>query len=220
MSRSPVVSWREALCDSELDTMAKCVGFVISRYMNAAGVGYPGKETIRRGASVKSVRTVDEAVGRIKAAGFLDVRVSKGGRAKDGRGIPNLYRVTLPTPQPTAGLTPHEDAGITPQTSTGFEADNPANIDAEPRSGTAKNPAARRGGSSNRNRKATSAAADNATPWIPELWRYTGVRLVNGSHSRQHVYDPLGTEKPPADWTRPKPTPGEVFAARKERGLA
>jgi hypothetical protein len=166
------------------------------------------------------VRTVDEAVGRLAKAGFLDVRVSKGGRAKDGRDIPNLYRVTLPTPQPGAGLTPQEDAGITPQMSTGFEADNPAKNDAEPRSGTAKNPAARRGGSSNRNRKATSTPADNGTPWIEDLWSYTGARQVYNGRAPHFVYDPLGKDKPLPDWPHPKPTRDEILAALKERGLA
>lgn len=46
-----------------------------------------------------------------------------------------------------------------------------------------------------------------------ELARYTGCRQVRGTHGTGHVYDPLGTDKPPPDWKHGYPSRDEVEAA-------
>jgi hypothetical protein len=46
-----------------------------------------------------------------------------------------------------------------------------------------------------------------------ELARYTGCRLVRGSHGASHVYDVLGTDKPPNDWPHEPPSRREVETA-------
>ena len=220
MSRGPVIRWREELSDSGLDTMAKAVGFVISIDMNASGVGYPGKERIRRRASVKSLRTVDAAVLRLEAAGFLTVKRSHGWHA-------NVYTATLPTPQRAAGSTPQQDAGITPQDAAGFDDENPANDDVKPRNSRRQTPqlAAGEVGSStrkpSRRAHAREAADKRQSQWVEDLGSYTGARQVYNGRAPHFVYDPLGKDNPRAagitDWPYPKPTREEIRAALDAR---
>jgi hypothetical protein len=99
--------WRNAICDSELDSTAKHVAHVLSRYMNAGGVTFVGKPTVARAASL-SVRAVDGAINRLERARFLLVDRRKGGR-------PNHYCAAVPNPAADAGLTPQEVRGSTPQ---------------------------------------------------------------------------------------------------------
>ena len=94
--------WRDAIRDSGLDRTAKLVAHTLSSYMNGAGDTFVGKETVRTGASLSSVRTVDEAVNRLERAGYLNVRRSTGGRK-------NHYIAT--TPQPVAGFAAIDPAG-------------------------------------------------------------------------------------------------------------
>jgi hypothetical protein len=46
-----------------------------------------------------------------------------------------------------------------------------------------------------------------------ELRRFTGCKRVRGSHGLGYKRDPLGTDKPPADWPHEPPTKAEVAAA-------
>jgi hypothetical protein len=92
--------WRVAIRDSELDCTAKHVGHVISTYMNGAGVTFVGKETIAKGAGLKSVRAVDNAIDRLEDAGLLTIRRSRGRH-------PNHYLAS--TPHPDAGFNPASD---------------------------------------------------------------------------------------------------------------
>lgn len=48
--------------------------------------------------------------------------------------------------------------------------------------------------------------------------RYTGCRERSGTHGVSHALDPLGTDKPPADWPHKKPTQEEIQAAIAENG--
>jgi hypothetical protein len=81
---SLVVHWRNTLRDCDLDRTAKLVGFVISTYMDGAGVARVGKTTIAKGASLghnpgnnpgqrRGNTAVDTAVDRLEAAGLLIV---------------------------------------------------------------------------------------------------------------------------------------------------
>lgn len=110
--------WRQAICAAEMDTTAKLIAHTLSAHMNAAGDTFVGKETLRREAGFTSTRTVDLAIQRLEAAGFLLIVRSKGGH-------PNHYLATTPTPHGDAGCTPHGDAG--------FDSSNPASDDIEPR---------------------------------------------------------------------------------------
>ena len=94
--------WRDAVRDSGLDRTCKLVAHTLSTYMNASGSAFPGKELLAKGASLNSPRTVDEAVNRLEAAGYITVLRSKGRR-------PNRYMAA--TPYAVAGSTPHSDAG-------------------------------------------------------------------------------------------------------------
>lgn len=117
--RALLAKWRDALRDSSLDTTAKAVGFVIATYWRSNGTGaFPAKATIAEGASLRSVRAVDNAVLRLEDACFIDVSRSKGRSS-------NTYLATLPTT--------HLDAGSTPHDGTGFEESNPASGDRQPR---------------------------------------------------------------------------------------
>jgi Helix-turn-helix domain len=107
--RSLLANWRNALRDSELDTTAKAVGFVIATYADAHGVSFPSKETIAAGASLKSHRAADRAVLRLEAAGLLTVVDRSRGR------MSNIYKL------------------ITPYRETGLAGANPVPIGAQPR---------------------------------------------------------------------------------------
>lgn len=52
-----------------------------------------------------------------------------------------------------------------------------------------------------------------------ELRRYTGCRAVRGTHGTGHIYDPLGTDTPPKDWTHGYPSRDEVEAALSANAL-
>jgi hypothetical protein len=69
--------WRDAVRDSELDSVAKCVAHTLSTWLNGHGTAYPSRETIAKGASL-SVRSVERAIVRLEAAGFLEVERSRG----------------------------------------------------------------------------------------------------------------------------------------------
>jgi len=111
----PII-WRQAIRDSDLDGTAKHVAHVISTYMNGAGDTFVGKETIARGASLKSVRAVDRAVHRIENAKFISVLRTNGGR-------PNHYLAQTPN-------TPYRETGSTLHAHTGLD---PVSGDTEPR---------------------------------------------------------------------------------------
>jgi hypothetical protein len=101
----PIV-WRNAIRDSELDRTAKLVCFVISTYMNGAGEAFPAKDTIAKGAGLGSGRrSVDQAVDRIEAAGFLEVTRFRGRRSFN-------YRATLPNVASGATLNHARDATL------------------------------------------------------------------------------------------------------------
>lgn len=124
--RALLAKWRDALRDSDLDTTAKAVGFVIATYWNGRGLSaFPAKTTIAAGASLLSTRTADAAVLRLEHAGFLTVSRSRGRSS-------NRYIATIPTPHGDAGLTPHVGAGL--------NGANPASDDIQPRTELASTP--------------------------------------------------------------------------------
>lgn len=100
---SPVARWRNLVRDSDLDSTAKVVGFVLSTYMSHAGVAWPGKQLLAEGAGLavaewfnekrnrveRSTRAVDGALKRLQAAGLLEVDPPKPGRNS------NTYRAIV-----------------------------------------------------------------------------------------------------------------------------
>jgi hypothetical protein len=95
--RAQLAEWRDALRDSELDSTAKLLGFVLSTWWDRNGRGaFPSKPTMAA-ASGLSKRAVDGAVNRLETAGFIDVSRSRGRTS-------NRYSATLPTVQPPARL--------------------------------------------------------------------------------------------------------------------
>jgi hypothetical protein len=103
--------WRDAIRDERsLDPMATLVAHTLSTFMNGHGECWPAKETIQEGAKLSSVRTVDRAVLRLEAAGYLTVRRTKGGKASTNRYV-----------------------AVTPHPSAGYGSRNPASDDTKPR---------------------------------------------------------------------------------------
>ena len=54
-------------------------------------------------------------------------------------------------------------------------------------------------------------------PSARELRRYTGCRWVRGQTAATHKYDPLGIDKPPANWPYEKPSKAEILNALDAR---
>jgi hypothetical protein len=86
--------WRKAIRESTLDASTKVVLYTLSTYLNGEGVAYPSREELAAGASV-SITTLDRAVRRAEAAGFVDVEHTRGGGYGENKRT-NHYRVTLP----------------------------------------------------------------------------------------------------------------------------
>jgi Helix-turn-helix domain len=87
------LDWRKALRDSPIDQTAKLIGLVLDTYANGSGECWPSRQTIAKGASC-DVRTVDQALRRLEARGFLDVRRSKG------RSVNRYYLLPQPNSEP------------------------------------------------------------------------------------------------------------------------
>src|SRR5262245_2748155 len=99
--------WRDSVRDSELDQVAKLVGFTLSTYMDAKGRCWPAKETLARACGM-SKRTIDRAVNRLEGAELVQVSRSLGRSS-------NSYQAH-PTP-----------SGV-----TGFSSSNPVTDDTQP----------------------------------------------------------------------------------------
>jgi hypothetical protein len=98
------LDWRKTLRGSTIDSTAKLIGFVLDTYARPDGYCFPGRETIARGASC-NVRTVDQAVRRLEARGFLRVQRSRG------RSV-NHYFLRYPDSEarsPLSGSTANDD---------------------------------------------------------------------------------------------------------------
>jgi hypothetical protein len=86
---SLLVTWRNAVRDSALDSTAKLTAYTLSTYMSRDGLAWPAKTTLADKASL-SVRAVDGAITRLERGGFL--LVERSGYRRGG----NRYRATLP----------------------------------------------------------------------------------------------------------------------------
>jgi hypothetical protein len=92
------LQWRIAVRDSRhphIDVTAAAVAFALDSYANRQGYCWPSRNTIAAGAKC-DVRTVDRAVRRLEAAGFVEVSRSRGRTS-------NSYRLLIPnsgTPPP------------------------------------------------------------------------------------------------------------------------
>jgi hypothetical protein len=88
--RSRPVVWRDALRESGLDATARHVAHVLSTYMDGRGRCWPSRETLAAAVGL-SVRTVERAVQRLEAVGWLRVERTEGGRHRT-----NTYEALLP----------------------------------------------------------------------------------------------------------------------------
>ena len=112
--RSVVASWRDAVRDSELSSTAKTVAWCLATYLNGEGTAFPSRHTLARGCSL-SDRTVDAALVRLEAAGFLDVRRTAGGNPRTGT---NTYAVRLPAAKELRGSNTSAAKLTTPSSET------------------------------------------------------------------------------------------------------
>jgi len=80
--------WRNAIRDSDLDRTAKGVAYTLSTYMNGAGEAFPSKDTLAAGAGLGSRRSVDVAVDKLEAEGFVTILRSRGRRSFRYRAAP------------------------------------------------------------------------------------------------------------------------------------
>lgn len=101
------LEWRKSVRDSNLDTTAKAVAWVLDTYSDRNGLCWPGLATIAHGAglSVTNLGTTAQAIKRLEARGFL--RVSRSRRARKDAGdrtsdrASNTYLLQLPTVRQT-----------------------------------------------------------------------------------------------------------------------
>jgi len=94
VSASRPLVWRKTIVESTLDPIARLVAHTLSVYLNSKGVAYPSRGELAAGSGL-GVRTVDRALRRLEAAGFLDVERTRGGGYGENKNT-NRYRVTLP----------------------------------------------------------------------------------------------------------------------------
>ncbi len=100
--RAVLAAWRNALRDSDLDSTAKLVGFVLSTYFDGNGNGaHPSQITLAAGASLstrfKGSTAIAGAIDRLEAAGFIEVERRRGQRG---------FRYTARIPGSGEGLNP------------------------------------------------------------------------------------------------------------------
>lgn len=93
-----VVLWADAIADSELDATAKLVAHTLRLHMRKDGRAWPSIALLARRASSDS-RTVQRAIARLEAAGFLLAERSRGLRA-------NRYQAVLSTLAERQGTNP------------------------------------------------------------------------------------------------------------------
>jgi hypothetical protein len=95
VSASRPLVWRKAVRDGEdLDRTALLVAHTLSTYLNGEGAARPSRELLAKG-SRSSIDTVDRALRRLEAAGYLEVERTLGGGYGDDKHT-NTYRVKLP----------------------------------------------------------------------------------------------------------------------------
>lgn len=82
--------WRDAICESSLDSTAKLVAYTLDYWMDGRGEAWPSKSTIAERAG-KERSTVIRAISRLERAGFVLVIPSRGRR-------PSRYRACMPPP--------------------------------------------------------------------------------------------------------------------------
>jgi hypothetical protein len=86
--------WQTTLCESELSSTARLVGFVLSTYLSAKNgpLCWPSRLTLAKGAGL-GLRTVDKAIVELESGGFVEIERSRGRSS-------HTYCVTLsPTAQ-------------------------------------------------------------------------------------------------------------------------
>lgn len=93
----PVLTWRGAICESDLSPTARHVALTLSLWMGERGdSAYPGATLLSESTGL-SVRTVRSSLAALVDAGWL-VMVEKGG-LKGVKRIANKYEARIPDPR-------------------------------------------------------------------------------------------------------------------------
>jgi hypothetical protein len=95
------VRWIKAVLKSDLDQVAKLVACAIGAHMNRYGQARPSKATLARLCS-SGVSTVDRAVRRLQAAGWISFEPSNGRHANEYQG--HLEPEPVPNPPASEGV--------------------------------------------------------------------------------------------------------------------
>jgi hypothetical protein len=170
--------WRDAIRDSELDRTAKLIAYTLSTWMNGQAEAFPGKDALADRAGV-DVRTVDRALHRIEAAGFVRVRVG-GGRARTNR-----YEGITPAEAP-GFLLPAEEGN--PGTGAGLSApETPARLTENPGRGGRKprHPCPPKASESEKQGRSASSAPASSEANDPGLERLEPGSVLEGLGLRQ-----------------------------------
>lgn len=95
----PVLTWRAAICKSDLPPTTRHVALTVSLYMSELGdSAYPGAARLVNDTGL-SERTIRDHLAALVEAGWLEL-VHKGGQAGD-RKTANEYRANIPDLSPT-----------------------------------------------------------------------------------------------------------------------
>lgn len=87
------ITWRSAVCDSDLPSVTRHVALTLSVYMSERGdSAFPGAARLARDTGL-SERCVRQHLGVLTAAGWLEL-TKRGG----GRKCANVYRAAVPKP--------------------------------------------------------------------------------------------------------------------------
>jgi hypothetical protein len=204
--RSPLASYREAICDSELDPASRHVALVLAMYMKASDrTCFPSKLTLARRTGY-SKRTVDRAIRQLEETGYLDVRHSRGNRKNHYQGvIPDGAARTPSTVQELHGKGASDDTRPCSSDTPTVQMTAPDGAGAAPESLLTRSESL-----SNAESTTTGKAGNHRTNKSINYASYTGCEYVRGSHASSYVRNPLGKDKPPPDWKYPPPGPREI----------
>jgi hypothetical protein len=204
------LAWRIALRSSDLKATSKHVALTLDTYMDATGLAWPSRATLAK-ATGRSIKQVDRALHELECSGFLVVERSSGRNA-------NRYHATLPNGDATDTVEGeerrHDDHRSTVLTATQRTVQR--RQDERP-TGT---PRPREAVKKPSKTLKPETAGERPQGWIENPGRYTGCRLVRGSHAFTHVFDPLGTDRPPNDWPHERPTIAAIRAAIERNDAA
>ena len=107
----PVLTWRSAICDSDLPATARHVALTLSIYMNErGGSAFPGGGRLAADTGL-SLRTVRTALSTLEEAGWLRV-VTRGGSLPGRERKATVYEAAVPMTGATPALVEETPAPV------------------------------------------------------------------------------------------------------------